>query len=42
MVNLCVCVPGAVGNGWGLGEVRVWGGNLNVFVLRYKEMGPDA
>lgn len=33
MVNLCVCVPGAVGNGWGLGEVKAWGGgNLNVFV----------
>lgn len=32
MVNLCVCVPGAVGNGWGWGEVKAWGGNLNVFV----------
>lgn len=32
VVNLYVCVPGAVGNGWGLGKVKAWGTNFNVFV----------
>lgn len=32
VVNLYVCVPGEVGNGWDLGDVKAWGANFNVFV----------
>lgn len=39
VVNLCVCVPGAVGNGWGLGEVRVWGGQFKCLCLEVQRDG---
>lgn len=42
MVKLCLC-SGAVGNGCGLAEAKVWGVGrlLEMSFLRYKKMRPE-